>query len=576
MGSLGGEVIAKKAMWLYPKAMGFAPSERWGHTSCYSHGLVYVFGGCCGGLHFSDVLVLNLNTMSWSTLITKGNAPGPRDSHSAVLWYNKMVVFGGTNGTRKVNDLHILDLGTNEWTQPVCRGTPPSPRESHTATLISDERMVVFGGSGEGMGNYFNELHVLDLKNMRWMSPEVKGNMPCPRDSHAAVTVGNRVFVYGGDCGDRYHGEVDVLDVDSFTWIRLGVCATSPGARAGHAAVRIGFKMYVIGGVGDKRYHDDAWAFDTSSYSWSKLEICGHPPQGRFSHTAVVTGSDIAIYGGCGADERPLKELLVLHLGGELPSGSYNISLCKRFGNNANGENRNWHPKRKRKMNSSAIFDLGSEPEEHSLSLSQHSSPSLSDHEQTSANQRAPGSSTPPASRVFHLFDHGNYLARRVKANSVSPHNCAVEPQFLHNPFYMDQRSEVHARELGRQGEGRLKPNGLVFQNVMGADVQGKVDGVFDSGYLMTATINGRTFRGVLFTPGPGLLYRGTPPSSPNPPQVSNISGSYARTKLAPSRNLSVGNVAQPSMSNGPATFPGAESSLGSDLRDAVLTLGGP
>lgn len=33
----------------------------------------------------------------------------------------------------------------------------------------------------------------------------------------------------------------------------------------------------------------------------------------------------------------------------------------------------------------------------------------------------------------------------------------------------------------------------------IGADVQGKVDGAFDSGYLMTATVNGRVFRGVLF-----------------------------------------------------------------------------
>lgn len=31
--------------------------------------------------------------------------------------------------------------------------------------------------------------------------------------------------------------------------------------------------------------------------------------------------------------------------------------------------------------------------------------------------------------------------------------------------------------------------------------MHGKVDGAFDSGYLMTAVVNGRTFRGVLFPP---------------------------------------------------------------------------
>lgn len=31
--------------------------------------------------------------------------------------------------------------------------------------------------------------------------------------------------------------------------------------------------------------------------------------------------------------------------------------------------------------------------------------------------------------------------------------------------------------------------------------MQGRVDGAFDSGYLMTAMVNGRVFRGVLFSP---------------------------------------------------------------------------
>lgn len=35
----------------------------------------------------------------------------------------------------------------------------------------------------------------------------------------------------------------------------------------------------------------------------------------------------------------------------------------------------------------------------------------------------------------------------------------------------------------------------------MGAEVRGTVDGAFDSGYLMTAVVNGQIFRGVLFSP---------------------------------------------------------------------------
>lgn len=170
-------------------------------------------------MHYSDVLVLDLETMVWNTLVATGQGPGPRDSHSAVVLGNNMIVFGGTSGSNKCNDLHILNLVTKEWSRPKCTGTPPSPRESHSATLVDDEELVVFGGSGEG--ECLNDLHVLDLKTMRWTSPEVKGDIPVPRDSHSATATGKKLLVYGGDRGDRYYGDVDMLDMDTMTWSRV-------------------------------------------------------------------------------------------------------------------------------------------------------------------------------------------------------------------------------------------------------------------------------------------------------------------------------------------------------------------
>lgn len=165
--------------------------------------------------------MLNLDAMVWSNLATTGQGPGPRDSHSAVLVGHKMIIFGGTNGSRKVNDLHILDLESKEWIKPECRGVPPSRRESHTATLVGGDKILIFGGSGEGEANYLNDLHILDLETMRWTSPPVKGDIPVPRDSHSTNVIGNKLFVYGGDCGDRYHGDIDMLDIDTLTWSKV-------------------------------------------------------------------------------------------------------------------------------------------------------------------------------------------------------------------------------------------------------------------------------------------------------------------------------------------------------------------
>ncbi|MCL7048821.1 hypothetical protein MKW94_023386 [Papaver nudicaule] len=636
---LGGEVVSseagKKAMWLYPKVLGFNPSERWGHSACSSNGVVYIFGGCCGGLHFSDVLTLNLETMAWNSLETTGKRPGTRDSHSAVLVGHQMIVFGGTNGSKKVNDLHILDIKTKEWSIPNCEGIPPSPRESHTATVVGDDKLVIFGGSGEGESNYLNDSHILDLKTMKWISLKVKGGLPSPRDSHVAVAIHNKLLVYGGDCGDRYHGEVDVLDMDTMSWSKLSVQGSSPGVRAGHAAVNIGTKVYIIGGVGDKHYYNDVWILDVNTCSWTQLDTRGHKPQGRFSHTAVLTDSDIAIYGGCGEDERPLNELLILQLGSEHPNGRYNISLCKIFGNHWNHEKRRFlqetepdsvyvnkkeqhkrvsetEPKpavlrnsdtihaKKRKTSDSKPCEVESEQEEHSLSLSQHSSPSQSDQEQT------PSKPTPrPLCLLKQRFQNPKVNnAVDTQPNQVS--SIRRSTQGFHfvggeNPRHPPKQEQILHMNVGRpEGQFSMEHRpmeAMPVHSLIGADVRGKVDGAFDSGFLMTANVNGRILRGILFAPGNGFVPRGAvlPPSSQalgnsvpviQPYSNPNNVPTYVRPCQQPmafgipesGHHHHQHHLGRNQAASAVRRTPSLNRSVGTrnDLKDVVLTLGGP
>ncbi|KAL9318711.1 hypothetical protein ACSQ67_015228 [Phaseolus vulgaris] len=602
MGSLVSETAKMKAMWLYPKVLGYNPSERWGHSACFSGGLMYVFGGCCGGLHFGDVLCLDLVKMNWSKLATTGEKPGPRDSHGAVLVGHRMIVFGGTNGLKKVNDTHILDLVTKEWIRPKCEGTPPSPRESHTATLVGDERLVIFGGSGEGDANYLNDLHVLDLRTMRWTSPPVKGDLPVPRDSHSTLAIGNRLFVYGGDCGDQYQGDVNVLDMDTMTWS----------------------KVYVIGGVGDKRYYNDIWVFDICTCSWAQLDIRGQPPQGRFSHTAVLADMDIAIYGGCGEDERPLNELLVLQLGAEHPNGRYNISMCKVFGTYWNQEQRTipgrpdtnlktpclennmeaigkWtnevvsdkvqpcninsgtsQQKRKR-IAVTKVWDVESEQEEHSLSLSQHSSPSQSDQEQTPA-QKANVSIMD--SQRYHWFKQVNKSPSYCQLDNDSSNTTVMKniTQRSVRPMKHQPKQEQYVHI----DDGRKVPRHT--QHLIGAEVRGKVDGAFDSGLLMTAVVNGRVFRGVLFAPGAAVFSTCVEPNSslsPSFPSTQTFMNSNdvrdseqvtSCSRAEPCHGFRQPVLSQPSpiMRRTTSASLAKEHQMRSDLQGLVLTLGGP
>ncbi|KAJ3691076.1 hypothetical protein LUZ61_020240 [Rhynchospora tenuis] len=605
----------KKAIWLYPKVLGFNPAERWGHSACFFDGFMYVFGGCCGGLHFSDILTLNLESMVWSSLVTTGQKPGTRDSHTAAVVGQKMIVFGGSNGSRKVNDLHVLDLRTREWTKPNCKGAPPAPRESHTATVVGEGKVVIFGGSGEGDANYLNDVHVLDVKSMTWSCPEVKGEMPAPRDSHAAVAIGNKMFIYGGDCVDRYHGEVDVLDLDTMTWSRLAAQGSSPGVRAGHAAVSVGSKLYVIGGVGDKQYYSDVWVLDVSCCTWCQLDICGPPPQGRFAHTAVVTNTDISIYGGCGEDERPLNEILILQLGSDHPNGRYNVAMCKVFSSHWSQEKRKFlrsksaqqnammketefiertnavesearsptlqglDNAKRRRMGDMKVCEVENEQEEHSLTISQRSSPSQSDQE---PNNLCKLSTSPNGSTLSGAHMFIPMKRHQDKGIANGPKNAEQKsPPFLNSecPKLCMKRQEQF---LQVDHKPLLRPCG---SHLIGAEVHGTVDGAFDSGYLMTAIVNGQIFRGVLFAPGPGI----TAPRPTVHPQVLTTSA------LSPHHCPAVPVHIRPPLHSTNATSvvpnwghqftrqPHASQVLrakseriNSDLKDVVLTLGGP
>ncbi|KAJ6397396.1 hypothetical protein OIU77_018417 [Salix suchowensis] len=476
---------------------------------------------------------------------------------------------------------------------------------------------MVFGGSGEGEANYLNDLHVLDLKSMRWTSPEVKGNIPAPRDSHSAVEIGNKLLVYGGDRGDRYHGDVD-----------LAVQGSSPGVRAGHASVNIGTKALIL-----RCYFFQFLAFK------KRFNVLFMQPQGRFSHTAVVTDSDIVIYGGCREDERPLNQLLVLQPGAEHPNGRHNISMCKIFGQHWNQEKRRFLPgaedistmfpgnneivrkgsyeseeskqpfqfssdtlhHKKRRTTNSKVWEIDLEQEEHSLSFSQHSSSSQSDQEQIPV-QKSVDSLT--SCKGLDFFRHINKIPRNYQADDAASNQKQLRP-VVRKTRHSLQISREHKRDeqyvhgrFGRQGtpvpamERKPMESGSI-QILVGAEVRGKVDGAFDAGLLMTATVNGKIFRGVLFSPAPGFVSRGAilaqNHASPATqiPIVHQFQNSNHIDSLKPSYHPTTFSVQEPGHSfrqtQMTRTYPviGAAPSLAkesnprSDLQGVVLTLGG-
>lgn len=77
---------------------------------------------------------------------------------------------------------------------------------------------------------YLNDITMFDVNTHTWHTPDVQGARPPVRDSHAAVALGDRMVIYGGDCGKEYLGDVWAYHVEHQKWQAFKVRAAAANA----------------------------------------------------------------------------------------------------------------------------------------------------------------------------------------------------------------------------------------------------------------------------------------------------------------------------------------------------------
>eukprot|EP00928_Gymnodinium_smaydae_P035340 TRINITY_DN24888_c0_g2_i2.p1 TRINITY_DN24888_c0_g2~~TRINITY_DN24888_c0_g2_i2.p1 ORF type:complete len:262 (-),score=11.32 TRINITY_DN24888_c0_g2_i2:219-923(-) len=180
--------------------------------------------------------------MSWTSVVARGNAPKTIWHHSAGSYGNgrKVVVFGGDMCRNDPEFTHIgdrayaacvyiLDVDTLYWSRVHTKGHIPSWRSLHTGIMYNSvadgsERFVIFGGCTEHLRIFTHgkpsdmRAYSLNLSTMRWQrggehksatSAEFGQFIPQARMRFAAERYGLHVLVYGG------HGEGEFNELAS-------------------------------------------------------------------------------------------------------------------------------------------------------------------------------------------------------------------------------------------------------------------------------------------------------------------------------------------------------------------------
>ncbi|KAJ3440025.1 hypothetical protein M0812_16071 [Anaeramoeba flamelloides] len=188
------------------------------HSTVLVNDSFYIFGGDYG---INDEIIQNklyvfaLNNKQREKkyalieLNTKGDLPKRTSRHSSFYWNGHLYIFGGSNASSGENNtLYRIDLKTLIWEQVNTKGNKPSPRRSFVYELHGN-RLYIFGGISQKEGN-FDDLYMLNLSEFKWYLLENSGNVPCKRSVTTSSVIRNRLYIAFG--GTTVNNDYQYLD----------------------------------------------------------------------------------------------------------------------------------------------------------------------------------------------------------------------------------------------------------------------------------------------------------------------------------------------------------------------------
>lgn len=148
-----------------------------------------------------------------------GSAPGGRFGHEAALVGNRLFIWGGAQRHKGAarfadrRDIWCLDTTTSRWRKRKARaGTkqdiPPSCVDAQCAVI--DGIVYSFGGCTDvSSWSCLNDVHALDIQEIRWKRVEVTGDRPTQRTACGICAIQGCLLIVGG-YGRQIQGRLSV------------------------------------------------------------------------------------------------------------------------------------------------------------------------------------------------------------------------------------------------------------------------------------------------------------------------------------------------------------------------------
>ncbi|KAF0538916.1 galactose oxidase [Gigaspora margarita] len=186
-----------------------------------NNGKIFIFGGRdynnSTKLFYNDMNILDITTMSWSTLI-QSQSLLTHTLYTATLLPNGLIVYiGGESGSS-------LNISLTDMAQSAS-GSIIASRAAHSAVLTQDGNIIIYGGSAlDSSGNYvkiFFDIAVLNTNSWVWFVPIVSGTSAPPLSDHSAALYNNYMILAFGatSTSNFYTNNIYILDIQNYTWV---------------------------------------------------------------------------------------------------------------------------------------------------------------------------------------------------------------------------------------------------------------------------------------------------------------------------------------------------------------------
>ena len=247
---------------------------------------------------------------TWTSVPNQVIRPVARTGHTLVNFNGSGVLYGGISpgapGAEPVvlTDLWEYTAGTGKFSRLNSITPLPPPRYGHAAAASGIFMYVFFGAGADGI--LLNEVWYYDDFRHCWESQSPTSVLqPAARIEHTAVvTEDNLYLVFGGRGGDGTMLLADLWSYQPIPRVWAPLPSFPDGGRYGHAAVQLGDRMYVLGGTSASGAQNDVWVFDPALNAWAELTSDGDLP-GPFTGSAAAaadfgsgSGAQLLLVGG--------------------------------------------------------------------------------------------------------------------------------------------------------------------------------------------------------------------------------------------------------------------------------------